>query len=152
MQLIPLLAGNSKLVGGYPLSDLIYPPSFSKRYTSKNMMKFWSNFAKTGIPGYSTNSIKWEPYLSDENDNKFLIIDKKRFLRMESDSLSLGSLSAKLYKDNRVDEIEKCVILLQMYTFVGDDQYSKSYEQYPGKCDRKTSETFLKNNDSFIEY
>tara|TARA_Y200000002_G_scaffold156012_1_gene128998 strand:- start:5526 stop:7313 length:1788 start_codon:yes stop_codon:yes gene_type:complete len=149
---IPLLAGNSKLVGGYPLSDLIYPPSFSKRYTSKNMMKFWSNFAKTGIPGYSTNSIKWEPYLSDENDNKFLIIDKKRFLRMESDSLSLGSLSAKLYKDNRVDEIEKCVILLQMYTFVGDDQYSKSYEEYPGKCDRKTSETFLKNNDSFIEY
>ena len=71
---------------------------------------------------------------------------------MESDSLSLGSLSAKLYKDNRVDEIEKCVILLQMYTFVGDDQYSKSYEEYPGKCDRKTSETFLKNNDSFIEY
>ena len=27
---IPLLAGNSKLVGGYPLSDLIYPPSRSK--------------------------------------------------------------------------------------------------------------------------
>ena len=24
------LAGNNDLVGGYPLSDLIYPPSFSK--------------------------------------------------------------------------------------------------------------------------
>ena len=37
---IPLLAGDYKLVGGYPLSDLIYPPSVSKRFTSKNLMKF----------------------------------------------------------------------------------------------------------------
>ena len=37
---IPLLAGNSDLVGGYPLSDLIYPPSVSKRFLSKNMMLF----------------------------------------------------------------------------------------------------------------
>ena len=37
---IPLLAGNYDLVGGYPLSDLIYPPS-SKRYT--NMMRLWTN-------------------------------------------------------------------------------------------------------------
>ena len=27
---IPLLAGNEKLVGGYPLSDLIYPSGRSK--------------------------------------------------------------------------------------------------------------------------
>ena len=31
---IPLLASDYKLVGGYPLSDLIYPPSLSKRFTS----------------------------------------------------------------------------------------------------------------------
>ena len=42
---IPLLTGNMDLVGGYPLSDIIYPPSISKRYTSKNMMKFWTNSA-----------------------------------------------------------------------------------------------------------
>jgi Carboxylesterase type B len=56
---IPLLAGNSDLVGGYPLSDLIYPPSFSKRYLSKNMIKYWSNFAKKGTPGKSSNKILW---------------------------------------------------------------------------------------------
>ena len=37
---IPLLAGNAKLVGGYPLSDLIYPAGRSKAFTSRNMMKF----------------------------------------------------------------------------------------------------------------
>ena len=41
---IPMLIGDYDLVGGYPLSDLLYPPSFSKRYTSKNMMTFWTNF------------------------------------------------------------------------------------------------------------
>ena len=38
---IPILTGSTKLVGGYPLSDLIYPPSTSKRYLTKNMQKFW---------------------------------------------------------------------------------------------------------------
>ena len=52
---IPLLAGNAKLVGGYPLSDLIYPAGRSKAFTSRNMMKFWANFAKNGKPGKSTN-------------------------------------------------------------------------------------------------
>ena len=60
---IPLLTGNNDLVGGYPLSDLIYPPSFSKEFTSKNMMKLWSNFSKSGSPGKSTNSVKWRQIL-----------------------------------------------------------------------------------------
>ena len=38
---IPLLTGSYDLVGGYPLSDLIYPPSFSKRFT-RNIMKLWT--------------------------------------------------------------------------------------------------------------
>ena len=46
---IPLLTGNNKLVGDYGF--LIYPRGPSKRFTSKNMMKFWTNFAKNGKPG-----------------------------------------------------------------------------------------------------
>ena len=52
---IPILAGNYDLVGGYPLSDLIYPPSISKRYLAKNMRSF-NKFAKNGSPGSSNNS------------------------------------------------------------------------------------------------
>ena len=43
---IPLLAGNTDLVGGYPLSDLIYPPSFSKRFTSKEHDEILDKFRK----------------------------------------------------------------------------------------------------------
>ena len=41
---IPLLTGNNKLVGDYGF--LIYPRGPSKKFTSKNMMLFWTNFAQ----------------------------------------------------------------------------------------------------------
>ena len=149
---IPLLTGNTDLVGGYPLSDLIYPPSFSKRYTSNNMMQFWTNFAKTGSPGESTNSVLWEPYVYKDGKSNFLILDKKKHLKMASEKLNFKSLSTQLAKDSRVNELEKCVILLQMFTFVGNDLYDKNIDNYPNECTRELSEQFLKDNASFIEY
>ncbi len=149
---IPLLTGNADLVGGYPLSDLIYPPSFSKRYTSKNMMQFWTHFAKTGSPGESTNSIKWEPYSPKNGYSNFLVLDKKKHLKMEIEKLSFQSLSKELMNDSRVNDLEKCVILLQMFTFVGNDLYDENIGNYPKKCLREESERFLKDNASFIEY
>ena len=149
---IPLLTGNADLVGGYPLSDLIYPPSFSKRYTSKNMMQFWTHFAKTGSPGESTNSVLWEPYSPSNGTSNFLVLDKKKNLKMLSEKLTFESLSEELADDSRLNELEKCVILLQMFTFVGNDLYDKYIENYPKKCSRELSVKFLKDNASFIEY
>ncbi len=149
---IPLLTGNMDLVGGYPLSDLIYPPSISKRFASKNMMKFWTNFAKNGSPGESTNSVIWEPYKNIDNTSNYLVLDKKKKLRMITDKVSYQSLIDKLIKDNRVNDLEKCVILLQMLTYVGDDIYEENINNYPYKCSRSDSEKFLINNASFIEY
>ena len=112
------------LVGGYPLSDLIYPPGKSKFYLSRNMMIFWTQFAKSGTPGESTNSIEWKKnMLSQETNSSYLILDNKKNLRMEADNNTLKSLSEELYYDDRLTEIEKCVVLLQMFTFVGNDEY-----------------------------
>ena len=149
---IPLLTGNSKLVDGFPLSLLIYPPSSSKRYLSKNMMRFWSNFAKYGSPGDSSNSVFWEKYNLEANIPNYLILDKKDNLKMSKGNLSFEMLTNELYKDNRVNEIEKCVILLQMFTFVGDDIYDENIKKYPGACDREEAEDFIIKNASFIEY
>ena len=150
---IPLLAGNSKLVGGYPLSDLIYPPSRSKFFTSRNMMRFWTNFAKNAEPGKSTNDINWNN-IKDNNESglSYMVIDNKKNLRIESEIISFKSLTEELYQDSRVTDLEKCVILLQMFTFVGDDLYDENIKHYPGKCSREDSEEFLIENASFIEY
>ena len=150
---IPLLAGDYKLVGGYPLSDLIYPPSVSKRFTSKNLMKFWTNFAKDSMPGESTNSVKWEPYdINKSRNGRFLIIDKKKNMQMSYDTNTFESLIDELFLDTRLDKIEKCVVLFQMLTYVGNDLYDKKSQRYKGQCNRKNSEKFLIDNASFIEY
>ena len=146
---IPLLTGNNKLVGDYGF--LIYPRGPSKRFTSKNMMKFWANFAREGTPGKSTNSIKWNAY-NDPDKSNFIILDNRANLDMSSDMISFKSLVSDLHKETDVTDLEKCVVLLQMLTFVGDDLYDKYINSYPGNCIRSESEKFLKDNASFIDY
>ena len=148
---IPLLTGDTKLTAGYGF--LLYPKGPSKHFLSKNMMKFWTNFAKNGKPGKSTNSIEWLPYKSLKNANSsFMVLDNRKNLKMKSDNISFGSLAKDLYKESAVTDLEKCVVLLQMYTFVGDDFYDNYINNYPGDCDRDDSEKFLKDNASFIDY
>ena len=148
---IPLLTGNNKLVGKYGF--LLYPRGLSKRFTSKNMMLFWTNFAKNGKPGLSTNNIEWEKYNSKKNHlSNFMILDKRSELKMYYDDLSFSTLINDLYDESALTNLEKCVLLLQMLTYVGDDLYDEYIGEYPGSCDRKKSEEFIKNNDQFIDY
>jgi para-nitrobenzyl esterase len=148
---IPLLTGNNKLVGD--LGFLIYPRGPSKRFTSKNMIKFWAHFAKYGVPGKSTNSVEWTSYISsNKSKSNFIILDNRSGLKMSSDNTSFNSLVTDLYKENKITDLEKCVALLQMLTFVGDDLYDLYANKYPGSCNRGDSEIFLKENASFIDY
>jgi para-nitrobenzyl esterase len=148
---IPLLTGNNKLVGDYGF--LIYPKGPSKRFTSKNMMKFWTNFAKNGKPGISSNGVEWLKYNGQENtSSNYIVLDNKRNLRMQTDEFSFSSLIKDLHQENALTNLEKCVVLLQMLTYVGHDIYDQYVDDYPGKCDRALSEQFLKDNASFIDY
>jgi para-nitrobenzyl esterase len=148
---IPLLAGNNKLVGDYGF--LIYPKGPSKSFLSKNMMNFWANFAKTGKPGISSNKQEWIKYNGlNEIDSNFMVLDNRKNLRMSKDQNSFKSLVNDLYYEEDVTDLEKCVVLLQMLTFVGDDLYDDYVNFYPGECTRKDAEEFLKANASFIDY
>jgi para-nitrobenzyl esterase len=148
---IPLLTGNNKLVGDYGF--LIYPKGPSKFFLSKNMMNFWTNFAKTGEPGVSSNNKEWFKYdgLNKMNSN-FMVLDNRKNLKMNSDQNSFKSLVNDLFYESSITELEKCVVLLQMLTFVGDDLYDDYVKFYPGKCNRKDAENFLIANASFIDY
>ena len=148
---IPLLTGNNKLVGNYGF--LIYPNGPSKRYTSKNMMRFWTNFAKNGKPGVSSNGVEWTKYNGKKNlPSSFMILDNRKNLKMHKNEFSFSSLVQDIYKEDAITELEKCVLLLQMLTYVGDDLYDKYIHDYPAKCNRDRSEQFLKDNASFIDY
>ncbi len=149
---IPLLTRSMKLVGGPPISNFMYPKGISYFYTSRNMMKFWSNFAKNNEPGFSSNNVKWEPYSLDNNRSQFMVIDKRKNLKMVSDNTTLDKLTQEIYIDDRLNEIEKCVVLYQMFTYVGNDIYDKYINKYPGNCNRRISEDFIVNNASEIDY
>ena len=67
------------------------------------MMKFWSNFAKEGKPGKSTNGIEWSQYNHKENSRDFMILDNKSNLKMESSNTTYKSLVEELNNDKRVN-------------------------------------------------
>ena len=148
---IPLLTGNNNLVGDYGF--LIYPRGPSKKFTSKNMMNFWANFAKNGKPGFSSNGIEWKKYEGTINKpSNYMILDNKKNLKMQSDNFNFSSLIQNLYNEDQLSEIEKCVVLFQMLTYVGNDLYDELSDTYPGKCTREKAEQFIINNSSFVEY
>ena len=148
---IPLLTGNNKLVGDYGF--LIYPRGPSKRFTSNNMMQFWTNFAKFGQPGISSNGVEWKEYSGQKNmPSNYMVIDNRRNLRMHTDEFSFSSLTKELFQEDALTNLEKCVVLLQMLTYVGDDLYDEYVDYYPGSCNRSESEQFVKDNASFIDY
>ena len=89
---------------------------------------------------------------NEDNNSTYIILDKRKNLKMSSDNLTLKKLSQEVYSDKRLDEIEKCVVLYQMFTYVGNDIYDENINNYPGKCERKASENFIIKNSSVIEY
>ena len=71
---------------------------------------------------------------------------------MSSDNLTFKQRSQEVFLDERLSEVEKCVVLYQMFTYVGNDIYDENIKEYPGQCDRNASENFIINNASVIDY
>ena len=71
---------------------------------------------------------------------------------MIAETITLNSLSDELMADQRLSKLEKCVVLLQMYTYVGEDLYDNAQSNMLKNCNRKESENFIKDNASFIEF
>jgi para-nitrobenzyl esterase len=145
---IPLLTGNNKLVGDFGF--LLYPRGPSKRFTSKNMMGFWTHFAKFGEPGESSNKIKWEKYSPDKQS--FIVLDKKRNMKTVEITSSYKTLIEELNDDSRVNNVEKCVIVYQMGSIVGNDIFNKLIKDATFPCKKSNAIKFLEENESFIEY
>ena len=147
---IPLITGNNDIVGDFGF--LIYPSGPSKRFLSKNMMIFWSNFAKNGAPGTSSNRVEWLPYGSLKESKNFLILDNKSSMKLSNLFTTYKLLVEQLNNDTRVNELERCVILYQMGTFVGNDIFDDIKRYASFECKRKDARDFLEANANFIEY
>ncbi len=148
---IPLITGDDGLVDEFGF--LIYPEGPSKRFTSKNMMLFWKNFAYNGVPGTSSNNKKWELY-SKNNDNQhyLMLLDNKKNLGMFYDGSTFEKLINELNEDIRLNQEEKCVLFFQITTYIGDDMFENFISMFDGVCERTAAENFLEENSSYIDF
>ena len=148
---IPLISGDDGLVGDYGF--LIYPKGPSKRFTSKNMMNFWKNFAYFGKPGISSNGVEWNKYQPiDKNQHNLIVIDNKPNLKMNYLKNTFNKLITELNADDRLNEIEKCVVFFQVTTFVGEDIYDDHIKNFSGNCKRSDAMAFIKEHSSYIDF
>ena len=140
---IPLIAENNKLVGDYGF--LIYPKGLSlihqrtslfstckNRCLENHLMAFWDKYTKSS--------------------NKFMILDKKKNLKIENNIKSFDKLLDELSIDNRVNALEKCVILYQMGSLIGNDIYTNLESKFSHSCNKESSKDFLKKNASYVSY
>ena len=73
-------------------------------------------------------------------------------MKIESKVPNFKVLVKELASDDRVNELEKCIVLFQMGTYVGLDIYSDLEAMYPNQCNVDKSVKFLEDNASFIDY
>ena len=146
---IPLISGNDDLVGDFDF--ILYPAGPSKRFTEKNMMQFWANFAKTGTPGKSSNNKEWKPFINN-NEESIMILDKRSDIRMSKFNKDINSLITELELSSVINSREQCALLFQITTFVGEDTFDDYKDRLDGACTRDLAREFLDENSGVIDF
>ena len=146
---IPLISGNDDIVGDFDF--ILYPAGPSKRFTEKNMMKFWANFAKTGIPGKSSSNKEWKSFINN-NEKSIMILDKRSDMRMSKFNKDINSLITELELSSVINSREQCALLFQITTFVGEDIFDDYQDRLDGACTRDLAREFLDENSGVIDF
>ena len=81
-----------------------------------------------------------------------MLLDRRSEMKYTNFSTSYSSLVNELNEDDRLSELEKCVVLYQMGVYIGNDIFDDIQAYSNFDCNRSTARSFLENNDSFIKY
>ena len=144
---IPMVSGDYGMVGDFQW--IVYPRSPSRRFVSRNMMNFWSNFAKNGVPGNSTNNIEWKKF-DPSASRSILIIDEKKNLRSSNLNLDLDLLVKNILNSQILINEEKCIILYETTNYIGDDSFDSFNKNLGFECSRDEALRISKKNSGSI--
>ena len=122
-------------------------PYILDNFSDNSLHKFWEHYERKFTDKHENGNGVVKENVKYEEINVSNKCDKEKIKKC----LVLEA-HGDLYKENALTNLEKCVVLLQMLTYVGDDLYDEYINDYPGKCDRTESEQFLKDNANFIDY
>jgi para-nitrobenzyl esterase len=146
---IPMISGDFSLAEEF--AWIIYPRSPSRRFVSKNMMNFWTEFAKNGEPGKSSNNIIWNKY-NPKTDKSILHIDEKKDLRINSLDLSMQELVNEILSSQIIDNEEKCILLYETTNYIGDNSFDDFAKDLSFNCSRDEALRISQKNSETIDF
>ena len=146
---IPMISGDFGLAEEF--AWIIYPRSPSRRYVSKNMMNFWTEFATNGEPGKSSNDIFWNKY-NPKTDKKILHIDEKSDLRIDSLDLKMQEIVNEILLSEIIDNEEKCILLYETTNYIGENSFDKFIKDINFSCSRDEALRISKKNSAIIDF
>tara|TARA_B100000941_G_scaffold80436_1_gene55099 strand:+ start:1220 stop:3043 length:1824 start_codon:yes stop_codon:yes gene_type:complete len=112
-----------------PVTRYVYPNNDAREQMEHTMMKAWSSFARNGKP--SIESIDWLKF--DSNARSFLKLDKDKDIRNISDA-NKDLLSILTFDDFSGTDLEKCLLVYEVFTNVGDRLYNDFLKWNDGYC------------------
>ena len=146
---IPMISGDFSLAEGFEW--IIYPRSPSRRFVSKNMMNFWTEFAKSGVPGESSNDIFWNKY-NPETGKNILHIDEKSKIRIDILDLSMQAIVNEILFSEIIDNEEKCILLYETTNYIGDSSFDEFVKDVKFDCSKNEALRISKKNSDTIDF
>ena len=131
-----------------PISSYIYPQGTARSQMRTTMMGAWSNFARSADPGVGL-PFDWVAFKTAKP--AFIHLDKDDLLRMDVEQDNIVTLLKDVSEDSGSTELEKCFIVWEAFTAVGDNRLAEYHSWNNGLCnqfDIKAEQR--KMNDSLI--
>lgn len=114
-----------------PISSYIYPDGLKRDQMQRTIMGSWSSFARTGNPS-KQQSFSWDNYAPDKP--VFLHLDIDTNLRQALEKASITSLLDEVANSPIPSEIERCHIVWEIHTNVGNNDQQGYRDWDNGRC------------------
>ena len=109
----------------------MYPDTESAREMTAIMMTAWGEFARNGNPGPVADRA-WPPFVTDAPHT--MVLDGTQDSGVVMASPTLEGLLAEIVAPSRLDATERCLLVWEMVTNIGQPEYG-DYERWnEGEC------------------
>ncbi|MDC3405208.1 carboxylesterase family protein [Luminiphilus sp.] len=114
-----------------PIGDYMYPDTDSAQELTDIMMTAWGNFARTGAPGAVAGK-DWPPFLAEAPHT--MVLDGVADIRVDMASPTLGQLLREIEAPSSLDSAERCLLMWEMVTNIGQPLYDDYARWNNGEC------------------
>ncbi|MFT5484912.1 MAG: para-nitrobenzyl esterase [Halieaceae bacterium] len=114
-----------------PISDYVYPEGPLRDQMEQTMMRAWANFARGGTPG-NAGSTHWDSY--SVASPAFMVLDIDKNLALATEAKTLASLLADVDKTPLLSSLQKCLLVWDSLTKVGEPDYTSYHRWNEGQC------------------